>query len=284
MMVCKTLDDVNIKQLHETFVDAFSDYQVKMDMPLSKFVNMLERRGYVPSASMGAFDDDRLVGFILNGFRDWNGKPTEYDAGTAVIPTYRRQGITSKMFVIAKQLLADMGAAQYLLEVIQTNESAVRLYQKQGFNITREFDCYRFDKNKVQPTSTYHVSHLDMIDDSHWKHFAELWDFEPSWQNSIDSINAVQDSFICSTVSIDDTIVGYGVVDKKSGDVAQIAVDKKHRGKGIGKSIVTDLLNSTDADKLGVLNADSECTSLKTFLLHFGFELYIGQYEMLLDL
>lgn len=41
---------------------------------------------------MGAFDNEELVGFVLNGFRNWYGKTTVYDTGTGVLPKYRRQG------------------------------------------------------------------------------------------------------------------------------------------------------------------------------------------------
>lgn len=81
-----------------------------------------------------------------------------------------------------------------------------------------------------------------MINPNDWRELTEFWDFAPSWQNSIDSINAVSDSFIYSIVHLDDNIVGYGVIDKKTGDIPQIAVNKNYRRKGIAKSIITDLM------------------------------------------
>lgn len=54
----------------------------------------------------------------------------------------------------------------------------------------------------------------------------KFWDFKPSWQNSIDSSNAVSDTFIYSIVKVNDDIVGYGIIDKKTGAIPQIAVDK----------------------------------------------------------
>lgn len=98
----KTLDNTNIETLHQAFLNAFSDYQVKMDLPLWKFQGMLQRRGYVPGISMGAFKDEALVGFVMNGFRNWNGKPTVYDIGTGVIGEYRKQGITSNILLNVK--------------------------------------------------------------------------------------------------------------------------------------------------------------------------------------
>ncbi|GAA0741452.1 hypothetical protein [Clostridium oceanicum] len=51
-----------------------------------------KRTGYVPTLCIGAFCDENLVGFVLNGFRNWNSKATIYDLGTGVIREYIKQG------------------------------------------------------------------------------------------------------------------------------------------------------------------------------------------------
>ncbi|MBU5299167.1 GNAT family N-acetyltransferase [Clostridium sporogenes] len=279
-----TLENISIETLHRTFLNAFSDYQVKMDLTILKFQYMLQRRGYVAKASMGAFNDETSVGFVLNGVRNWDGKLTAYDTGTGVIETYRKQGITSNMLLNVRQLFKEMGVEQYLLEVIQSNTSALQLYKKQGFKILRELECFHLDKNKYNPITTYKVEHVNMINSNEWRELTEFWDFVPSWQNSIDSINAVSDAFIYSIVRLDDNIVGYGVIDKKTGDIPQIAVNKNYRRKGIARSILTDLMKNTESYNINVINVDGESRSMKDFLLKLGFECGVSQYEMILKL
>ncbi|MDU1322225.1 MAG: GNAT family N-acetyltransferase [Clostridium botulinum] len=279
-----TLENIGIEKLHETFLNAFSDYQVKMDLPILKFQYMLQRRGYVAKASIRAFNDETLVGFVLNGVRNWDGKLTAYDTGTGVIETYRKQGITSNMLLNVRQLFKEMGVEQYLLEVIQSNTSALQLYKKQGFKILRDFECFHLDKNKYNPITTYKVEHVNTINSNDWRELTEFWDFVPSWQNSIDSINVVSDAFIYSIVRLDDNIVGYGVIDKKTGDIPQIAVNKNYRRKGIARSILTDLMKNTESYNINVINVDGESRSMKDFLLKLGFECGVSQYEMILKL
>ncbi|HDK7168973.1 TPA: GNAT family N-acetyltransferase [Clostridium botulinum] len=279
-----TLENIGVETLHETFLNTFSDYQVKMDLPILKFQYMLQRRGYVAKASIGAFNDETLVGFVLNGVRNWDGKLTAYDTGTGVIETYRKQGITSNMLLNVRQLFKEMGVEQYLLEVIQSNTSALQLYKKQGFKILRDFECFHLDKNKYNPITTYKVEHVNMINSNDWRELTEFWDFVPSWQNSIDSINVVSDAFIYSIVRLDDNIVGYGVIDKKTGDIPQIAVNKNYRRKGIARSILTDLMKNTESYNINVINVDGESRSMKDFLLKLGFECGVSQYEMILKL
>jgi ribosomal protein S18 acetylase RimI-like enzyme len=281
MFSYRALDNISIETLHKTFIDAFSDYQVNISLPLWKFEQMLQRRGYVSELSIGAFKNERLVGFVLNGFRSWNGKPTVYDLGTGVIVEYRRQGITSNMLLNIKEVLKQKQVEQYLLEVIKTNISAVSLYKNQGFEMQREFTCFQLDKNKYNPITTCKVDHANRMD---WGQLTDFWDFKPSWQNSIDSINAVPEEFLFSIVSFDNAIVGYGLIDKKTGDIPQIAVNRHYRGKGIARSIMTDMIKNTELDRISILNVDNESKSTNDFLLKLGFENRVGQYEMLLEI
>ncbi len=279
----KTLEHTNIEMLHQTFVDAFSDYQVKIDLPFWKFQNMLKRRGYVPEISMGAFKDDILVGFVLNGLRSFNGMKTVYDLGTGVVGQYRKQGITNNMLKNINELFREQGIEQYLLEVIKTNISAFDLYKKQGFEIIRSFSCFQTDKNKFVKVSSCNVEHVDKFNAADWELLKKFWDFEPSWQNSVDSINAVTDAFSYSVVRIDNKIVGYGIIEKRTGDIPQLAVDKNYRNKGIAGSLVADLLKNTESTKLSVLNVDDNIESTKNFLSSSGFDFSVGQYEMILN-
>lgn len=284
MFIYKTLDDVAVTVIHEAFANAFSDYQVKMDLPLRKFETMLKRRGFVPDISLGAFQDNILTGFILNGFRSWNGKPAVYDLGTGVIPGFRKQGITSTMLATLKDLLKSKNVGQYLLEVIQSNTPAFNLYKKQGFEIVRDFACFSLDRTGCTAAGKYNAEHVNIIGPDCWEQLKSFWDFHPSWQNSIASVNAVSESFFYSLVKIENKIVGYGIIDKKSGDLVQIAVDKTFRRRGIGRSIVWDLSNRTEAGRISVLNVDTAAASTMNFLLSLGFTNSVSQYEMLLTL
>lgn len=281
MFCYRALDKISIETLHKTFLDAFSDYQVNIALPLWKFEQMLQRRGYVSQLSIGAFENEILVGFVLNGFRSWNGKPTVYDLGTGVIVEYRRQGITSNMLLNIKELLKQKQVEQYLLEVIESNTSAVSLYKKQGFEIQREFSCFQLDKRKYNPITTCKVERVNRID---LGQLTDFGDFKPSWQNSIDSINAVPEEFLYSIVRLDNTIVGYGIIDKRTGDIPQIAVNRHYRGRGIARSIMTEMIKNTESDRISILNVDNESESTKNFLLELGFVNSVGQYEMLLKI
>ena len=284
MFKYSSLEGIDTEVLHKTFKEAFSDYQIKIELPFWKLKQMLDRRGYIPEKSMGAFKNDVLVGFILNGYREWNGKTTVYDVGTGVIPEYRKQGLTTNMFQKTLELLKADGVEQYLLEVLQENTSAYELYRKYGFKVTRTFSCYKLDKSKYQPQKNLDVLHVECFSAALWEQLKAFWDWKPSWQNSIESICSLPEDFIYSVVRYDNRIVGYGIIEKRTGDIPQIGVDRNYRGKGIARSIMSDLVNSTEASKVSVSNLDDSSKLYKDFINTLGFEHYVDQYEMVMDL
>jgi len=82
MITIKTLTGISIEQIHEAFTKAFADYVEPFDLTYEQLKYMIERRGYNPDISLGAFNENELVAFTLNGIGEWNGELTAYDTGT----------------------------------------------------------------------------------------------------------------------------------------------------------------------------------------------------------
>lgn len=99
--------------------------------------------------SFGAFDGEKMVSFTLNGIGKYLGRLTAYDTSTGTIEAYRGQGLASGIFEHSLPFLKEAGVEQYLLEVLQDNESAIKVYKKAGFQITRSFNYFRQDMDKI---------------------------------------------------------------------------------------------------------------------------------------
>jgi len=281
-MICyRTLESVDTKVLHRVFTLAFSDYSVQVDMPMDKFMSLLKRNGFAPALSAAAFSGDIPAGFIINGFRIRDGKKTIYDSGTGVIPAYRHQGLTTGMFAFLSEHLKASGVQQYLLEVIQSNLPAYGLYSKLGFGVLRELSCYRAGKaGLVLPVKQDVEFTADMrfLEDAKIPSF---WDFRPSWQNSVDSAKSGAGDCIAAIIRLSGEIAGYGIIDQTTGSFYQLAVEKQHRGKGIGAGLLNALIQKSKSDKLSFLNVYSGCDSMCGFLEKHGFRLEVKQYEMI---
>lgn len=282
MITYKTLEGTCMEVLYQSFLKAFSDYQVNINMPIDRFISMLERRGYVPELSVGAFEGNKMVGFVLNGIRSWDKKLTAYDCGTGVIPDYRKKGISSGIFSEVMDILRKNKIEQYLLEVIQTNTPAVELYKKIGFCISRSFSCYCLQKPEA--FNSIEDGNLQVVDLANikWSIFKNFWDFSPSWQNSIDSILVHPHHYIAILFKEGDDIKGYGIINKYSGDIPQFAVCKSSRNEGIGQRILKGLLSLNEGKKATVINVEHGYYSVTNLLTKLGFEKFAEQYEMVL--
>lgn len=281
------LANTDIQVIHRAFQDAFSDYAVKIPLSLENFQTMMKRRGFTSDLSFGAFTepDHMLVGLVLNGLRQWEGKLTAYDTGTGVSPAYRKQGITKHLFNDVLHLLMQQGVEQYLLEVLKDNKVAFELYKKQGFKVTRTFSVFKLNKDKVRPTAIMdEIICVPGIAPNEWEILKDFWDSPVSWQNSIDSVQAVPEQFVYVVARCESEIIGYGVVEKATGDVPQLAVRQDYRRKGIGQMLISTLMQHTQSGELRFVNVDDTCKSMLNFLYNLGAESIGGQYEMLLPL
>lgn len=285
MYYYRSLKDESYNTLYTAFTKAFSDYQVNINLSPEAFPKMLKRRGYSAEFSYGAYDNDELIGFILNGIRKWNNKTTAYDTGTGVIATYRKRGITTKLFSHIKEMLIQNQVEQYLLEVIQSNSVAADLYLKQGFQITREFICYQAeitDINKVKSCDAIiNSGQLDMVN---WDQLESFWDFTPSWQNSVDSVMCAKESLYMTIARLENNIVGYGIIDLNTGDIPQLAVNREFRNRGIGHAILENLLGCTKSNHIRFINVEDRCETLNMFLRNISLKEITKQYEMVMSI
>jgi ribosomal protein S18 acetylase RimI-like enzyme len=285
-MKISILIGVCTKVIHEAFASAFSDYTEPFTMSVSQLQYQLERRGYDPALSFGAFVDGRMVGFILNGSGEWNGVPTAYDTGTGVRPDFRGQGVATKIFDASLPVLRESAIHQYLLEVIRTNSNAVNLYRKSGFTVSREFDYWTAAPGKVRLESP--GLHEDIcigeIDCPDWGLYAEFRDFEPSWQNSVDSIMRKCDHMTVLEARHQGKVVAYACMEQATGDLPLLAVHPGFRRQGIATALIRRLLDMLHPPELRVTNTCSEHEPTRAFLRGLGLDQGYGQYEMIRQL
>lgn len=284
-MEIRSLKDIEFNTIFHAFELAFSDYEIQFGE--AEVYSMLKRRGFNPELSFAAFEKNEIVAFTLNGTGYYHNRFTAYDTGTGTLKKYRRNGIAQDIFRHSIPYLKEAGIEQYLLEVLQSNEKAVSIYRKLGFKITQEFNCIRQKREDVgnttiiQQNQSIEIAPIEIKD---IRQASSLCDFYPSWQNSIDSIERAGSDLIRLGAYISDNLVGYCVFDPQTGDLSQIAVDKKHRRKKIASCLFQKAIEQTTSDTIKVLNISPECHSLPAFLKSWNMETAKKQFEMILPL
>ena len=286
-MIINPLSNISLEKIYKTFVEAFSDYHVKFTLSFDDFLFMMNRRGMNRDLSFGAFENERLLGFTLNGIGLWNGFLTAYDTGTGIIPDYRKKGLAKRIFQESLPVLRQNNIKQYLLEVLKQNKVAYELYIKLGFEVSREFDYYVFKKNDIKNYAfakcpdKIRIEETDEID---WAKAISFFDFEPSWQNSLEAIKRSFDSYFRIAAYKNEDLVGFGFLQKSNGDIPQIAVNKDFRRKGIGSAIFRKLIDINQIENFQIINTEKTDIGMKKFLEHFNIFPSGGQYEMILKL
>jgi ribosomal protein S18 acetylase RimI-like enzyme len=285
-MEYRFLQKEDFPQLYVTFVKAFSDYVVKMHPSEEQLFEMLTRRGVRYDLSVGAFSGNEMIGFNLNGLDLWKGRLTVYDSGTGVIPEYRGRGIASQIFVFSFPKLKQVSAQQYILEVIDTNVSAIRVYEKIGFREVRKLESSKLDGSVIEkPMEESTGVELKVEAEPDWELFQSFWDWEPSWQNSINSIERSLDVKVSVSAFSEGSCVGYGIVYPSNGDIPQLAISKGYRRQGIGTRILHRLCAQIKSGQTGrMINIDASAEGTLGFCKAVGMKKIVNQYEMLLEL
>ena len=147
-METKLLNNESVDTIHSAFVEAFSDYTVNIGMTLAKFKEFFLCRDINLDYSVGLYDG-KLIGFILNGYRIIDGQRYCYDGGTGFLPSYRNQGLGSKLLQQMIMMLGERGIQHYVLEVLEDNIPAQKLYEKYGFHISRHLLCFKAQREAM---------------------------------------------------------------------------------------------------------------------------------------
>lgn len=279
---CCFLDETYFLTLYEAFIAAFADYVIPFDLSEQQFRNHIMLNAVDLESSVGIIEDEKLIGFTINGFGSWNGRRTVYDAGTGVLPEFRRRGLGLTMFDVMMPIFKSRGIEQYLLEVITTNKNAISMYEKLGFGKTRTLSLLELNTSANFVSDVLIDIHLRDIYEPEWNLLHSFWDGDPSWQNSVSAVERTRHQKRFVGAYHNDDCLGYIVYSTHSGRIAQIAVDHNHRGLGIGSLLIKTLLNEIDADaKPQVVNIDRSLYEAMAFFENRGFKTKLSQFEMI---
>ena len=282
---CRFLTKSDSDTVHAKLLEAFADYYIPFELTDRQFKNHLLMNAVDLERSAGCFDGEEMVGFSLNGFGDWNSVSTVYDAGTGVIPAYRRRGVSESMFRMMIPEFRKQGIDQFLLEVIVQNDAAVNLYKKLGFGIERELLLMENAGDIIPSTKKAVGVQIAELPFPEAELFSSFWDGQPSWQNSSEAVVRSMKTKRLLGAFVAGKCVGYVAYSAGRGQVAQMAVNRDYRRRGIGTRLLEEIRAATPKKhKLQIINLDSSITYAVRFFQKRGFTTRLAQYEMIAEL
>jgi ribosomal protein S18 acetylase RimI-like enzyme len=275
-MEIKTLKGVNRKGILKVFNDSFSDYFVPFKLTEEQLTSKMISDKIDLELSVGAFDNEKLIAFILHGFDIINNQKVAYNGGTGVIPEKRGSGLTKQMYFFILPLLAEKGINRIILEVIDKNIQAIKSYEKSGFKTKRELVCYKGDFNAIKINEEIKVKKLQKYQ---WELMESFWDIRPTWQNSNKVMNKLKHNNILLGAYVKNELVGYIIYNPVNKRIQQIATGKDFRKKGVASTLISELTKKY-GNTFSVINVDKKSKSASKFFNSIGFENYLEQLEM----
>lgn len=276
----RLLQPEDFSQMYRTFIDAFSKYSVKMDLSKEMFRERIEEKVNISyDHSVGVFHGEKLIGFIFNSISEYDGIKTAYNSGTGVLMEYWGQEFTKKMYDFVLPLLRRENVKRCVLEVITTNSSALRAYQKTGFVKNKNYKCFKLKKPldlknnisrlKIERAYPDKLSSYDVIAST-----------SPSMMDSSGMLIHNLKNETCLNAQIEDEFVGFVIFQHKTGRISQFGVKNGFRRKGIGKMLMAKACKLSHNKSLTVLNIEKSEKEIISFLTKNGFANEIDQYEM----
>ncbi len=282
-MTFRTLTEFDFPALYECFCEAFSDYKISMELSKVDFLERMNRIGYRPQLSGGAFENEKMVGFIITGFGNYEGKLTTYNGGTGVIPHFRKQKIAERLYEFLIDEFRKEGVKLALLEVISDNKPAVELYKNLGFGVSRTLSCFslsdEFDNRKCK--LPIRISKVDLPD---WETYRKFYFGWICWQNQAESITRNLRNETVLEVYLKTKTIGFAIFNPTSGKISQIAISENHRNSLVAHNLLRAIQKMSHTKRVGMLNVDEENKSAIRFFEQSGFSIFTRQYEMRLEL
>ncbi|MEM9647625.1 MAG: GNAT family N-acetyltransferase, partial [Bacteroidota bacterium] len=217
-MQIRSLNNVKFSELVAVFLKAFDGYFVKMPTEVDYYRNRWDMAKVDYDLSFGMFNGDTLVGFIINAVDHRNGHRIAHNTGTGVLPDYRGKQIVDAIYDHAMPILRKRGVEKCTLEVITKNKVALKVYERIGFTVVKDFKCYDGDINTQLGRADFMMKKVGM-DFFDWR---EINQNVYSWDNNIETLK--QGNFEFYVVFNGEVLAAYFIINPQTNYLAQFDV------------------------------------------------------------
>lgn len=284
----KPLKPAELTDAYIAFMDAFSDYPLPFKLTKEQFVRKFVQKLRLDfGLSAGAYMyDGSLAGFIFTAVNQYEGVRTAYNGGTGVRVRYRGNRITTQMYEYLIPLFKANSINQCVLEVLTSNDKAIKAYKAIGFEKTKYFKCYALERSKpnYEKVDLPINREIVTVKAPNWNLYKSYMDYKPSFLDSTEMLTENLSNEVIIEMREDDVCIGFAIYQPAFGRISQIGIDPGKRRQKIGTALIDHVFKSSSLKRLSIVNVNDEATATKRFFENIGFDNQIDQFEMKMGL
>lgn len=281
MIRYENCQNVDPDKIYEAFSVGFSDYIVKMEKTKDEFFKIFfGPEGNDLNFSFVALEEDKPIGLILGGIKNYEDIKTIRCGGLCVHPDYRGKGISHELFRLHKEVAIENDCKQMFLEVIAENHRAIKFYLNKGYEKVYElryFTCKDLSKigYKINDDISIKEIGLDNILN------LDLRNIHINWQNDFDYMKKLGDLKYYGAYK-NHILIG-AISISKNGRIFFIWVHDRYRHRGIGRSLLSKAIKELNLKGLSINFPNN--AYLQGFVKKLNFQKEkLFQYEMYLTI
>ncbi len=279
-MIIRHFEEENFSKLHQSFIEAFSSYKVPFSPSFDAFRSRMKfKLSLIPELSALVLQDEKCVGFLLQTKGEYEGKTTVYNGGTGVVPAVRGQNLTLQLFDFLSPALSASNASRLLLEVITSNDPAIKVYDRLGFQYRQTFRCYKRKSIVAALTSNREIT-FRKVHQPNFSVYDEFADFRPSFIDDKGHLKHNIENEMILEALFEDTVAGYTIFQPLLGRISQLGTHPHYRGKGIGRALINQVQFFSPGKDISLINVPDTYQPMHDFLISLGFQNEVDQYEM----
>ncbi|WP_408096012.1 GNAT family N-acetyltransferase [Peredibacter sp. HCB2-198] len=267
-MEIRGLEGTSLDIIFHAFKEAFNNYVIPLDLDRDLHLKRWKTAGVDFSLSYGVFDQEELVAFVLHVPVDH----VLFNFGTGVVPSHRGQKLIEKIYDVAVPHLKNFKEVK--LEVIKGNDRAIALYERMGFQTTRELLSFQGELNICcGPTNAFHY-HVRPL--GYTQEMKDMRLFEPASEASKTVLMKAKENHETHELRYGDTLVAYAVYTPYNGSLREMgAIDP------IDRHLDQLLLHMKLGDqRIRVMNVEDRSQTMIHFWMNKGLINFVTQFEM----
>ncbi len=272
----QSLACVDLQTLRSCFNAVFKNYHTPVQFDRQQFADKLITEAIDLKLSFGVFNEEELVGFVLNGIDTAGNLKVAYNTANGILPEYRGYKLSYQLYEYSIEQLKQAGVGKIMLEVIEQNIPAIKIYENFGFRVIRKLNSYRGKPvlNELLPIE------IETLATPDWELIRKNCEWKPSFQFSTNCIKRAQSNYTLQVACNNKQPVAYCISNFDTRTIAHFGCcDIDYKEKYLS-ALFGQVTGANNDQYTSVIHVDTNALYANTFLLSIGLSRSFTSCEM----